>query len=57
MSVPDHCTRCHQRLDETNRPLTENYYGCEACRGKRPELLKSLGQEDDADQNSKAESG
>lgn len=48
------CGRCLRRIDDTNRALNLTNYGCETCRGKRPELHRILGQEDEM---SKAESG
>lgn len=52
------CRRCASRITADNRLLNDTGYGCEHCQGKRPELIKTLGQEDEAHQyeKSKAES-
>jgi hypothetical protein len=55
--VAETCKRCGADLGPGNQALTFTQYGCQHCRGKRPELLKRLGQEDEAHLNSKAESG
>jgi len=51
------CARCQAPITSENPILTSSHYGCKRCQGKRPELLKTLGQEDEAHLNSKAESG
>ncbi len=51
------CGRCRARIDDGNRLLNPSQYGCEACQGKRPELSKILGQEDEAHLHSKVQSG
>jgi len=53
----DTCLRCHAPFDATNAPLTVTKYGCDRCRGKRPEVTKTLGQEDEAHLFSKVNSG
>ena len=57
MPVALTCKRCGAVIGPMNRFLRHSQYGCELCRGKRPELLKTLGQEDEAHLQSKAESG
>lgn len=51
------CARCGQDYSDENPRINDWGYGCTRCRGKRPELVKTLGQEDDAYLHSKADAG
>ena len=55
VALAAYCKRCLARLGQENRPLMPTNYGCERCRGQRPELKQhNLGQEEEL---SKANSG